>query len=276
MNIKELIALTKTRTKRIQDILYATILDYVVKEIYVKDDVIVFNQSNINIINKIDKLSNKNTTPEITKLKKYILNGIKLVLKDVFYDLSKIDVRAIETSDPVEKRIIKHAVRSLDQLTDLSPVYDEVKKKAIALMQKYEGISLKELRAELSKIIVDKNAVQKRWSMWTHDLYYQYGRIGSNEVRKELKLVFCLYEGGEMENTRDFCEERNGKVFHESEIAKWVDLDWEGKNEIGYNPFVDAGGYNCRHSFRWISSEMAAQKRPEVRVLFPNAFNKAA
>jgi len=63
MNIKELIALTKTRTKRIQSILYATILDYMVKEIYVKDDIIVFNQSNINIINKIDKLSNKNTTP---------------------------------------------------------------------------------------------------------------------------------------------------------------------------------------------------------------------
>jgi len=65
----------------------------------------------------------------------------------------------------------------------------------IALMQKYEGISLKELRAELSKVVVDKNAVQKRWSMWTHDLYYQYGRIGGNEVRKELGLQFCLYEG---------------------------------------------------------------------------------
>lgn len=51
-----------------------------------------------------------------------------------------------------------------------------------------------------------------------------------------------------------------------------IDLDWEGKNQIGYNPFIDLGGYNCRHKLRWISRELAEAKRPEVTVLFPMEF----
>ena len=274
MTIDELIKQTKSRTKRLQDVLFLKVLDYVVREIYVKDDTIVFNQSNIAAINRIDKIieKDKGFSRELKRLKSYVLNGVKNILQDVYVDQSKTDVRAIEIGQEVNDRIIKHAVRTIDQMTNLTPIYEEVKKQSIALMSKYEGISLLELRNQLSTQIEEKNIVNKYWSRWTYDIYSQYERIGSNEVRKRIGLVFAVYEGGEIETTREFCQERNRKVFHESEIQGWSELEWEGKNQIGYNPFIDLGGYNCRHKLRWISRELAEYQRPEVVVLFPMEF----
>lgn len=274
MTVDDLIRQTKSRSKRLQDILFLKVLDYVVKEITVKDDMIVFNQSNIAAINRIDKEIEKDKTfsKELKRLKNYVLSGVKKLLQDVYIEQSVTDVRAIEIGQEVNERIIKHATRTIEQMTNLTPIYEEVKKQAIALMSKYEGISLLELRNQLSTQIEDKNIVNKYWSRWTYDIYSQYERIGSNEVRKRLGLVFAVYEGGEIETTRPFCEERNRKVFHESEIQKWIDLNWQGKNEQGYNPFIDLGGYNCRHKLRWISNELAEYQRPEVTVLFPNEF----
>lgn len=274
MTIDDLIRQTKSRTKRLQDILFLKVLDYVVREIYVKDDTIVFNQSNIAAINRIDKIieKDKGFSKELKRLKSYVLGGIKKLLQDVYIDQSREDIRAIEIGSEVNDRIIKHAVRTIDQMTNLTPIYEDVKKQAIALMSKYEGISLLELRNQLSTQIEEKNIVNKYWSRWTYDIYSQYERIGANEVRKRLGFAFAIYEGGEIETTREFCSERNRKVFHESEIQKWIDLEWEGKNQIGYNPFIDLGGYNCRHKLRWISRELAEMKRPEVVVLFPMEF----
>lgn len=274
MTIDELIRQTKIHTKRLQDILFLKVLDYVVKEIYVKDDLIVFNQSNIAAINKIDRIieKDKGFSKELKRLKSYVLGGIRKLLQDVYIDSAREDIRAIEIGSEVNDRIVKHAVRTIDQMTNLTPIYEDVKKQAIALMSKYEGISLLELRNQLSTQIEGKNIVGKYWSRWTYDIYSQYERIGSNEVRKRLDFVFAIYEGGEIETSRYFCIERNRKVFHESEIQGWIDLDWEGKNAIGYNPFIDLGGYNCRHKLRWISRELAEHMRPEVKVLFPQAF----
>lgn len=274
MTIDELIRQTKSRTKRLQDILFLKVLDYVVREIYVKDDTIVFNQSNIAAVNRIDKIIEKDPTfsKELKKLKSYVLNGVRNILQNVYVEQSREDIRAIEIGQEVNERIIKHAVRTIDQMTDLTPIYEDVKKQAIALMSKYEGISLLELRNQLSTQIEGKNIVNKYWSRWTYDIYNQYERIGANEVRKKIGFVFAIYEGGEIETTREFCQERNRKVFHESEIQKWIDLNWDGKNAIGYNPFIDLGGYNCRHKLRWISKELAAYERPEVKVLFPQVF----
>lgn len=274
MTIDDLIRNTKSRTKRLQDILFLKVLDYAIKEITVKDDLIVFNQSNIAAINRIDKEIEKDKTfsKELKRLKNYVLSGVKKLLQDVYIEQSTTDIRAIEVGNDVNERIIKHAVRTIDQMTNLTPIFEDVKKQAIALMSKYEGISLLELRNQLSTQIEGKNIVNKYWSRWTYDIYSQYERIGSNEVRKRLGFVFAIYEGGEIETSREFCQERNRKVFHESEIQKWIDLKWDGKNEIGYNPFIDLGGYNCRHKLRWISNELAAYERPEVKVLFPMEF----
>jgi hypothetical protein len=273
MDFRDLIIGTKSRIKKIQDLMYLSIIDYVVKEIDVKNDKVVFSQSNIAAINRIDKATDKLLGPELRRFKKYILKGITSILSEVQTEFKEIDVRAIEISDEVNKKITKHATTRIDQITSATPIFEEVKAKTIELMQKYEGISLQELREQLSATVKDKKIVQKYWSRWTYDIYNQYERIGANEVRKRLGLSFAVYEGGEIETTRPVCEKRNRKVFHISEIESWVNDNWEGKNEIGYKPIIDLGGYNCRHRLRWITKETAAILRPEIRTLFAFEFS---
>jgi hypothetical protein len=272
MDFKELIIGTKSRIKKIQDILYLAIIDYVVKEIDVKNDKVVFSQSNIAAINRIDKATDKLLSGDLKRFKKYILKGITSILSEVQTEFKEIDVRAIKISDEVNKQITKHATTRIDQITSAKPIFEEVKAKTIELMQKYEGVSLQELREQLSQTVQGKKIVQKYWSRWTYDIYNQYERIGANEVRKRLGLSFAVYEGGEIETTRPVCEKRNRKVFHISEIEAWENDNWEGKNEIGYKPIIDLGGYNCRHRLRWITKETAAILRPEIRTLFAFEF----
>ena len=88
------------------------------------------------------------------------------------------------------------------------------------------------------------------------DTFAQYDRSVSLEYADELKLNYAVYQGGLIKTSRPFCKERNGKVFTREEIAKWVDLDFQGKPS-NYDPFRDLGGYNCRHILRWISDQRA-------------------
>lgn len=79
----------------------------------------------------------------------------------------------------------------------------------------------------------------------------------------QLELVFYQYTGGLVNNTRDFCEERVGNVYHESEIWAWANMSWKGKSNP-YNPFVDVGGYNCLHVLRPITNEMAKLRGKDI------------
>ena len=96
------------------------------------------------------------------------------------------------------------------------------------------------------------------------------------QVSQNLELNFAFFQGGTIKTTRDFCDLRNNKVFSREEIAKFGTSadeyggytnksagEFQGKTK-DYNPFVDLGGYNCRHSLDWISDELAKTFRPEL------------
>lgn len=75
------------------------------------------------------------------------------------------------------------------------------------------------------------------------------GRERIAETAKDLGLVWYRYIGGVIQTSRDFCTERDGGYYHESEIEEWADEDWDGKID-GTNSetiFSYCGGWNCRH-----------------------------
>jgi len=82
------------------------------------------------------------------------------------------------------------------------------------------------------------------------DTLFDYSRAFQNAVTADLKLEYYMYAGGVMDKTRPFCLERYGRYFHESEIKKWADQEWEGKRRgtTESSIFVFCGGYNCSHS----------------------------
>lgn len=103
------------------------------------------------------------------------------------------------------------------------------------------------------------------------DFFDRYERTYSNNVAKEVGLDQARYSGGLMGTSRDFCVQRQGKIFTRKDIVGWASLSFRGKN-AAYNPFTDLGGYNCRHTLDWVSDELAKEMRdssppePDVTV----------
>ena len=59
-----------------------------------------------------------------------------------------------------------------------------------------------------------------------------------------------IYQGGLIEDSREFCVERNNKIYHVSEIRDWANLDdWAGRmpGTDESTIFDNLGGYRCNH-----------------------------
>lgn len=262
--LDDLINGTKSQFKVLDKLIYKTISDYLIDELEIRDSRIRMTQNNIGVINKLDTVGSS-FGRILKKLFKYIIDGITELLGLTSKDLSKYDVRAIKTGEAVTDRLTKHAATSLNSVLSLEIVFADIKQTAISLLSRPESIDLKTMRRALQNKIVNNKLAERYYSRWTSDIYSQYQRLGANEVRKDIGLRFAIYQGGLIESSRTFCEKRNGEVFHEDEVKSWVNLDFEGKPESGYNPMVDLGGYNCRHRLDWVSDELAFRLRPELK-----------
>jgi hypothetical protein len=97
-----------------------------------------------------------------------------------------------------------------------------------------------------------------------YDTYSHADRVASATYSDKLGFEFAIYEGGIIKTTREFCRKNNGKVFHKSEIAAM-----EPKEAIpdNYDPFIDMGGYGCRHHWNWIPTSLALIMRPDAKSL---------
>ena len=69
----------------------------------------------------------------------------------------------------------------------------------------------------------------------------------------ELGLTHYVYYGTIIRDSRDFCVEHVNKVFTEEEARQLWQQEWQGKS--GSDPFLDRGGYNCRHHWQPTSLE---------------------
>ena len=69
----------------------------------------------------------------------------------------------------------------------------------------------------------------------------------------ELGLTHYVYYGTIIRDSRDFCVEHANKVFSEEEARQLWQSEWQGKS--GSDPFLDRGGYNCRHHWQPTSLE---------------------
>lgn len=260
--LDKLISGTQKRIGALEALIFNAIVGYFVDNLTVKDDVIKYTSANVIAVNKLspDVVGSK----PISKLSKFILKGISLLLSLTAKAQSEYDTTAIKKSEDVFTTVQDHATKSVNSILSLEVIFADIKQEALILMSDPNGISLKDLRRSLKSKVVDNGIAQRYFSRWTNDIYSQYQRVGANNLRKKLGLKYAIYQGGEISNTRSFCRKLNGTVVSEEEIEGWTNQTWAGKNEIGYNPYADLGGYNCRHRLDWISEELARKLRPEL------------
>lgn len=144
----------------------------------------------------------------------------------------------------------------------------ERKTRAIAISAITSGQSLSDFRKVAREAIAGTpeklGIVENYYYTNAHDSFAEYDRTINNNFAAALDLNYAIYQGGEKKTTRGFCHERNGKVFNRETILSWNSLQWQGKKE-GHNVLIDAGGYNCRHYFDWVSFELAKQLNPNIQ-----------
>jgi hypothetical protein len=148
-------------------------------------------------------------------------------------------------------------------------------------------------RKDLTTVLKDKitgtadykGGLERQFNMYTYDLYQQYDAAYNTMIGNEFGFNYFIYQGGIIEDSRDFCVCHNNKVWSKEEMKDWPNwtpsqgeypAGYEVKakdlysvpsymNFPGYDPALNRGGYHCRHSLGWIPDDIAFQKRPDLK-----------
>lgn len=99
--------------------------------------------------------------------------------------------------------------------------------------------------------------IERHFMRWSYDFYQQFDRLSQLEYKNALGYEYGIYAGTLVDDSRDFCEQRNNFLYTEAEIVSWNKDTWQGKIPR-QDVRTACGGYNCRHSINWISDELAA------------------
>ena len=168
--------------------------------------------------------------------------------------------------DGKDVKLVRNSL--LDQIGKFEDPYLAVRN--IATQSIASGVPLNELRKQIRETIRPEGKYGKIKSHFytiANDIFSEHDRKVQLKYGERLGFKAFIYFGGEISTTRDFCAERNGKVFTVEEAERWRNLEWEGKPKI-YNPLIHLGGYNCRHSVAWIDQKEAIRRRPELEKYY--------
>ena len=237
----------------IQSGIYTQILSEVKKLELDKDGLIKQNQSNRKTLTKLNLLIDKSVRQ----------SGLKKSTEKQVRKITKIDALNKEYFDSFDEfKPNRNYISSLQKQT-IKEVSDYILKdgaqanfvsplKQIMNRNVNSGGSYSGFLDELKTFIKGdgtQGQMVKYANTWTRDTLFNYARSYQQSVVSDLGLVWYRYSGGLIKDSRDFCIQRAGQYFHESEIKSWAGLNWAGKRAgtTESSIFVFCGGWNCYH-----------------------------
>lgn len=119
--------------------------------------------------------------------------------------------------------------------------------------------------------------LRKYASTFTTDAFNNADRRYTNVLATDFDSQWFRYVGGVIRDSRVFCVDRAGKVFHKLEVEAWgagkdiggAGNPWQGKNP-NTNPssiFILLGGFNCLHSLLPVSASAVPQSDRDRAIL---------
>jgi len=245
----------------------------------------------------LDGKTLKNTPSNIAKLRElegiwstFERDAMEKELAMFAEELMKVGDMAIgyyETTGTVKKELIQSVIQTLREVIGieengklLSGGYLDRLGKTGEVRQQLRDYVLQSIvskrkasafQSGLSDLIVGnkdtEGALQRYWRQYAFDTYNQVHEVASKTAADGLGLKYFIYQGSVIENTRQFCRKRAGKVFSTDETKTWKDDPdlIEKKTKEQYNPLLERGRYNCRHFLSYISDEVAAELRPDLK-----------
>jgi len=131
-----------------------------------------------------------------------------------------------------------------------------------------QKMSLAQFQDTFRKIFVGlpgQGMLERHWRTNSFDLYQRIDRTANLVYADRLGLEYAIYSGTLEEDSRKWCIDHVNKVYSRQEIDDWKNRTWNGKNKYNYDPYMDAGGHQCRHHWSFISNEIAAHLRPDIK-----------
>lgn len=102
------------------------------------------------------------------------------------------------------------------------------------------------------KQVVGKN-MARYVKQQIHDSLTQFDSAINAKVALDSGAEKFIYIGSNDSVTRGFCRKHVNKVYTIDEMKEIWQGEWAGKS--GSNPFINKGGYNCRHRWRPVTFE---------------------
>jgi hypothetical protein len=147
-------------------------------------------------------------------------------------------------------------------------------------------VKMKDMVVDLQKLILGdgtEGLMERKFNRLAFDVFQQYDAAYNKQIADDFEMKYFIYQGGLVEDSRDFCIEHNDRVWSVDEAKEWgtwtpakaLFLDEVKQKDPykipsyldypGYQPLIDRGGYNCRHVIAYISDELAYKMRPDLK-----------
>ena len=251
------------KVDKLQRELYDLLMDDFVGEFATKDGKLVFSDGNVAKINKVDSLVDEISS---VLLALWIGSQLSLMIDTSFNDFkTRFGADKVNPFEkdlkPLYKRIgIKDGkiMRGsyLDTLNKQSAVKMDIKNYVLNSLA--EGREYKDYTKGLKEMLVGENAsLQKYYRTYVNDVFAEVMRTADVLIAEKLGLEHFIYSGGLIEESRQFCIKKDGKLFTIAETELWRDdPDLPGKSsKEEYNPLIDMGRWSCRHHAEFITKE---------------------
>jgi hypothetical protein len=275
--IDNIIASLETTVSKAQEKMYRRLLDDVINKLDLGNGRIKNTQKNKRLLNAIDATFKAFNTDTSIKIVNEVVTAIDKVISfnNTYFEqtaeskLNNIEpvVRAqMNEWLGIEKGTLKQN-GYFDKIIQDSTIKNKVKDLILKNVVTQSGFE--STRNQMSDFINgagnDGGQLQKYYRNMVYDTISVTDRIVGFEYANANGYEFAVYEGGLIKTSREFCIKRNGKVFHKSEIELFNPTVARPPN---YNPFIDLGGYACRHHLNWVSRRTAQYFRPEIENMF--------
>lgn len=280
-------AILDKKISSIERKIYEVIFDKIIAELDKQDGRIVASTSNIDVANTIDKVFRdiqSNQYLEIIKGFGSDLQGV-LALNDKYFEIVEEDKKRLEKVSKEVNSIMKKRLGLTkenglikDGYLDRLITDDALKRKVknATLKAVTSNVSYSDFNTEIKTLVQgdDKTngELKKYFNTFAFDTYNNLNRTTAKLYAVKLNLRAFIYAGGTIDSSRCFCDERNGKVFTTEEAQEWKNIlnddcgpTWNESKDGAYDPLIEMGGYNCRHTADFISNSLAIRMRPELK-----------
>lgn len=167
---------------------------------------------------------------------------------------------------------IYHNTSVLDESRELfyKAVVGEMPVKDFKTLLKDSVISLREETGEVTRL-KSTGQLAKLYAPLSNDVFAKVDRTASTIIQQDFDLKYFIYGGTIIKKSRPFCILKCNHVYNTEEAKGWpkenpapIAID-----EDTYNPVIDMGGINCRHTPLFISKELYEVLKEEGSDLIP-------